>query len=349
MAYIIYNNDGSVLLTLPDGEVDTVTTSLSLVGKNVNNYGEYINNNFTKLLTSFAGPEIPGGSAQTGQLWFDTSEDRLKVYDGDEFTPTYGATISNEPPAFRSTGDLWYDIDRGQLNIWYEATDSTSTSNWMLIGPATPKQLGKFGIEPLPEGYDIKDEFGDSQRVSVIYSFSEPMGLIAETEFTMLPVDSAIYFGESTSTTVVQGATFLDDVSIRGNLFINGYTRLDKALTTYFDVSGWPDILDSGITELDRYNSFTATNILLTDVVLESMFPTTSTNSTHYAAESEVKVLTQYTSSTNVSLSIRHFKLEEFPINGGQLNWRPVDTNDTGLFPTLQTSTNIITTSTTVF
>lgn len=349
MAYIIYNNDGSVLLTLPDGEVDTVTTSLTLVGKNVNNYGEYINNNFTKLLTSFAGPNIPAGSAQTGQLWFDTSEDRLKVYDGDEFTPTYGATISNEPPAYTATGDLWYDIDRGQLNIWYEAPDSLTTSNWVLIGPSTPIHLGKFGIEPLPEGYTIKDQFNDSQKVSIIYSYSSPIGLMTTSTFDMLPADSEYYFGESTSTTIVKGVTFVDDVSIRGNLFINGHTRSDKSLTTYFDVSSWPDILDPGISESDRYVSFNATNTILTDVVLESMFPTTSTNSTHYAENSEVKVLTQYTSTSSVSLSIRHFKLEEFPANGGQLNWRPVDTNVTGLFPTLQTSTNIITTSTTVF
>lgn len=37
MAYIIYNNDGTVLVTLADGDIDTDTTNLTLVGKNVNN------------------------------------------------------------------------------------------------------------------------------------------------------------------------------------------------------------------------------------------------------------------------------------------------------------------------
>ena len=50
MAYIIYNNDNTVLLTLADGEIDTDTTALTLVGKNVNNYGQYVNNNFYYLI-----------------------------------------------------------------------------------------------------------------------------------------------------------------------------------------------------------------------------------------------------------------------------------------------------------
>ena len=68
MAYIIYNNDGTILTTLADGDVDSVSTSLDLVGKNVNNYGQYFNNNFTKLLTNFSNA-IPPSFERVGQLW----------------------------------------------------------------------------------------------------------------------------------------------------------------------------------------------------------------------------------------------------------------------------------------
>ena len=89
MAYTIYNSDGTILLTLADNSIDEVATSLSLIGKNVNNYGQYFNSNMIKLLTSFASSaENQPQAAKTGQLWFDTDEDRLKVYNGIEFVPT---------------------------------------------------------------------------------------------------------------------------------------------------------------------------------------------------------------------------------------------------------------------
>ena len=56
MAYTIYNNDGTVLSTIAVGDVDSYSTSLDLIGKNVNNYGEYYNTNLVRLLTSFASP-----------------------------------------------------------------------------------------------------------------------------------------------------------------------------------------------------------------------------------------------------------------------------------------------------
>ena len=72
MAYTIYNNDETVLLILADGEIDTDTTALTLVGKNVNNYGQYVNANFVSLLENFSNLIEPS-SPVVGQTWFDTS------------------------------------------------------------------------------------------------------------------------------------------------------------------------------------------------------------------------------------------------------------------------------------
>ena len=38
MAYTIYNTDGSILLTLGDGKIDQKYTSLTLIGKNLNEF-----------------------------------------------------------------------------------------------------------------------------------------------------------------------------------------------------------------------------------------------------------------------------------------------------------------------
>ena len=110
MAYIIYNNDGSVLSSIINGQVDSSTTSLDLIGKNVDNYGQYFNNNLVRLLTSFAAPTgSDPRSPQVGQLWFNSTMNRLTVFDGTSFKPTYGATVSGTAALSTSTGDLWFN------------------------------------------------------------------------------------------------------------------------------------------------------------------------------------------------------------------------------------------------
>ena len=83
MAYTINKTDGSVVATVNDGVLDT-TTSLSLIGRNYQSYGEAFNENLIKLLENSSS-----ASAQTapieGELWLDKTNDRLKVYTGSEF------------------------------------------------------------------------------------------------------------------------------------------------------------------------------------------------------------------------------------------------------------------------
>ncbi len=177
MAYIIYNNDGTVLTTLAEGDVDNESTSLSLVGKNLNNYGEYINQNFVKLLNNFASSTVnEPGQPQPGQLWFNTDTKKLNVYDGSSFKPTYGATVSGTQPASTSTGDLWFDTINGQLSIW-------NGSRYKLVGPAVSETKGKFGIEP-PTPVINDDVSGLPATVSLIYSHGAAVGLVDPTSTT---------------------------------------------------------------------------------------------------------------------------------------------------------------------
>jgi len=50
MTYKINKTDGSLLKEIIDSEIDQSATDLTLIGKNVTGYGEYINENFVKLL-----------------------------------------------------------------------------------------------------------------------------------------------------------------------------------------------------------------------------------------------------------------------------------------------------------
>ena len=53
MAYKLNKTDGTLLVDLIDGTIDTNSTSLTLVGRNYSGYGEAFNENFISLLESF--------------------------------------------------------------------------------------------------------------------------------------------------------------------------------------------------------------------------------------------------------------------------------------------------------
>ena len=73
MTYKINKTDGSLLTEIIDSAIDTTATDLALIGKNVTGYGEYLNENFVKLLENFASTSEPNNPI-TGQIWFDVSE-----------------------------------------------------------------------------------------------------------------------------------------------------------------------------------------------------------------------------------------------------------------------------------
>ena len=137
MAYTIRNTDGTILLTLAEGKVDTYYTSLTLVGKNVANYGEYLNNNFVSLLENFASTEQPSRPS-IGQLWYDLGSGRMKVYDPNSvFRPISNTLAGDSRPIELAGGDFWFDTANEQL---YFSTDGNLT---YLVGP---KESVKYGV-----------------------------------------------------------------------------------------------------------------------------------------------------------------------------------------------------------
>lgn len=127
MAYTINRFNGTVLTNVEDGTVDQ-TTDLKLIGKNYSGYGEAQNENFLFMLENFAGSSAPTKPI-SGMLWFDNTNNKIKVYDGAKWKPTGGAEVSSSTPTGLSEGDLWWNSSSDQL---YGLTDS---NDWILIGP----------------------------------------------------------------------------------------------------------------------------------------------------------------------------------------------------------------------
>lgn len=79
MSYIINNSRGNIVAVIPDGTTNTSSTSLSLVGQGVTNYGTAENENWVYLLENFASPTAPLQPI-LGQLWYNSSTDTLSSY-----------------------------------------------------------------------------------------------------------------------------------------------------------------------------------------------------------------------------------------------------------------------------
>lgn len=80
MAYTINNFNGTTLATVADGTLDS-STSINFAGRNFAGYGEYLNENQLWLMQHFANVSAPANSI-TGQIWFDTAAQQVKVYNG---------------------------------------------------------------------------------------------------------------------------------------------------------------------------------------------------------------------------------------------------------------------------
>lgn len=172
MSYRLNKTDGTLLTELIDGKIDNTTTDLTFIGKNYQGFGELINENFIKLLESFANVSAPAKPIK-GQVWFDTVTDRLKVYDGSTFRSTDSSVVSGTAPLEKVTGDIWINSANNQVYFW-DGTD------WILIGPQYTKTQGLSGIKV----DTIKDSFSLDKTIVLFYVAGTPLAVLARESFT---------------------------------------------------------------------------------------------------------------------------------------------------------------------
>ncbi len=174
MAYIVNKTDGNILATVSDGQIDQLSSSITLIGKNYSGFGEYLNENLVKLLENFANSTRPLYAIR-GQIWFDTSELRLKVYTGSEFKSVGSAALTPVQPLGLGSGDLWYDTSKDQL-FFYDGTVTT------LLAPAYSRLQKKSGFVV----ETVKDIQGRDQTVVLMYAGGALLGVFSNTRFRPL-------------------------------------------------------------------------------------------------------------------------------------------------------------------
>ena len=172
MAYQINKTDGTIISTVADGQVDTLSTDLTLIGKNYSGFGESLNENFIKLLENFSSTQAPTYPLR-GQIWFDTAENKLKVYNGSDFIPVSSATISSTQPETLSIGDLWWNDVAAQL-YFFDGTDP------VLLAPAYSQTQGVSGLRV----DSILDTLNQTRVITSLYNNGILLGIFAKDSFT---------------------------------------------------------------------------------------------------------------------------------------------------------------------
>lgn len=172
MAYSINKTDGTLLATVADGQIDELSTDITLIGKNYSGFGEALNENFIKLLENFAGTNRPERPVR-GQIWFDSSELKLKVYTGTGFVPVSSATISNSQPGDPGAGDLWFNNISKQL-YFYDGVD------FILLGPAFSQAQGLSGFKV----ETVLDNLNASRVITLLYDNGVLLGIFSKDAFT---------------------------------------------------------------------------------------------------------------------------------------------------------------------
>jgi hypothetical protein len=223
---------------MPPG-VNTVDTSLSLVGRGYPNYGEAFATNFIRLLENFASP-IPPENPMEGQLWYDTSvpsKKVLRIMDGTataarwpNATGIYQQNIDpkNSTNPGLKDGDIWVNTVAKRLSIY-------SNDDWITVGPSISNGTGAEAstIETSTETYNVIKNYANNVLISVI----------SNEEFIPNPVINGF-------TTIKRGINLSSDVdsnrvgvALHGtannatNVLVDGFPTLGKEFLLKNDYS----------------------------------------------------------------------------------------------------------------
>jgi len=232
MAYTVNKSNSSSSpnqYTVQDGVVNT-QTDLSFIGKGYAGYGEVIAENFLHLLENFSNTSAPSKPIQ-GQLWWDSSNAKLRVYNGTAFQTAGGsAPYQSSAPSNMAAGDIWIDSDTGQM-YYYNGTSS------VLVGP--PSSTGTTNGFT----YDtILDSDDNSQNITKLFNDGNLIAVISEDTFTpkttltgFATVKKGITLTTAISDTKFQGTA--SDADALGGVAAANYLRSNANDTTSGTIS----------------------------------------------------------------------------------------------------------------
>jgi hypothetical protein len=231
MAYTINLTDGNVFATIADGTVNT-SSSMILVGKNYAGYGEFLDENFIHLLENGSNTTAPSAPL-TGQLWWDKTNNLLKVYNGTIFKTISAATASATAPVSNVQGDLWYDTVNQQVKVYTGAA-------FIVVGPAFSSSEGTAGA--IPETINdsgasphfVTSLYVNNTRVAIVskdasFTPAAPVNATFPTIFngiTLYNSGSPVFGGSATNAQLLDSLDSTDFMRATANTSTSGILRV---------------------------------------------------------------------------------------------------------------------------
>ena len=226
MAYLVNKTDGTLLTTILDGQTDSTSSSIVLIGKQVANYGEIQNEDFIHILENFSNSIDPANPLE-GQLWWNKSTNVMNVFDGSQWRPVTGMTSGNTTPTNSYVGDQWWDTTNDQYKIW-------NGTQWTVVGPAFSKLDGVSGAivetvyDTLANKHIIVSLYHNGNRTSIFSRDAEFTPNVALPGFTSIKTGAS--FSSEVGAIKFHGtATNADTL---GNLTPGQFLRSDVDDTT---------------------------------------------------------------------------------------------------------------------
>ena len=185
MPYTINKTNGTRILTIQDGTLNTTAIDLTIIGKNYSGYGEAFNENFVKVLENFAN-NIPPKKPLQGQLWYDTARKKLRVYEPTSssvltngtktpWKPLASLEVGTNFPIGYNVGELFFDEGQGALFAY-----TGKTPAWTRIGPVVTRGSDSGAI-PKP----IKDTTNIDQTVVKMIVNGLDVSIFSSSEFAV--------------------------------------------------------------------------------------------------------------------------------------------------------------------
>jgi hypothetical protein len=239
MAYTINLTDGTIFAVIPDGTINT-SSSMTLIGKNYAGYGDFLDENFVRLLENGSNTTAPGAPL-VGQLWWDKTSNVLKIYNGTVFKTISAATASASPPTSNVTGDLWFNTVAQTLNVY----DSNGNA-FITVGPSFVNNTGAVSTVITDNGsqpHDVIELVVGNVVVGIVSkdpAFTPLSPILGFSNiapgFNLTTGNSSIFNGTANNSTRLNSLTssqFLrSDTNgvLTGNLVVNGSVGVNSIL-----------------------------------------------------------------------------------------------------------------------
>jgi len=276
MPYIIKSYRGvNSNITINDKQKDTGSTSLTLIGKDYEPYGEIILTNLYNMLENFAGP-IPPSNPVVGQIWYDTSTQQVKVYSSLGTWEIFGGlTTGTTFPSSPNAGDMFFYNDGGFNKILY-VYDGTSwfPANGLVISntpPTTGLTNGLLWFNTIDYNYYI---FRNGYFVKILTGGSyglNPSGGKSTFDFVSISASST---KPKVNIGIVEISGDIVSIISENNITAaelagNTYTTKDNSLTFGYN-SKFPQGINAGLNLRGFYSNITFSDTLESHIINNS-------------------------------------------------------------------------------